>query len=102
MNYVRMIKRDARQTRNALRNVAAVCSDTEWGGRVTCKYLVVVQVQVAHGERGEAHGARGLAALLHVARYGEQLRRSQRAAGRRPSHRRARRLKRTRRALTHR
>lgn len=61
-----------------------------------------MQVQVPHGERGEAHGARGLAALLHVARHGEQLAGGERAARRRAAHGRARRLERARRALAHR
>lgn len=64
--------------------------------------LVVVQMQVPHGERGEAHGARGLSALLHVARDGEELAGGERAARRRAAHRRARRLERARRALAHR
>lgn len=59
-------------------------------------------MQVAHRERGEAHGARRLAALLHVARDREQLAGGERAPRRRAAHRRARRFKRARRPLAHR
>ena len=52
-------------------------------GRV--RVLVVAQVEVGHGQRGQFVGAHGVAAVLHVARDGEQLRVAH-ARGRRVQH----------------
>lgn len=51
-----------------------------------------MQVQIPHRQRGQLHSPGRLAPLLHVSGHCKQLTAGQRAARRRPAHRRARRL----------